>query len=374
MEEGCGNCTKEEDKKKGCRHRGNCSRELCGKLDVFDWLANIRPPQGMEYDFVEVRFKNDRKDFYKNSKKFPLQAGDWVSVEALPGYDIGMITLTGELVRVQMRNKKALSQTKSVKNIYRKASEKDLDKWKVFKAKEPYTIIKTKQIIKDLMVPMKLCDVEYQGDGGKVIFYYTAEERVDFRELIKVLAQKFHVRVEMRQIGYRQEAAKIGGIGSCGRELCCTTWLTDFRSVNTAAARYQQLSINTQKLAGQCGKLKCCLNYELDTYLEAIRDFPDTNSKLSTEKGIAQCTKIDVFRRMMWFAYAKDSPTWYKLSVDEVWKIIQYNRQGRKSPPLEEFSMRDQFDNSEMVFQEANKGNPSMHHHSKKKTGPAKNV
>ncbi|XOD67479.1 MAG: stage 0 sporulation family protein [Flavobacteriales bacterium Tduv] len=374
MSGGCSDCGKEDTKKEGCRHRGNCSREQCGKLDVFDWLANIRPPRGMEYDFIEVRFKNDRKDFYKNSKNFPLQAGDWVTVEAFPGHDIGMVTLTGELVRVQMRNKKALSQAKGMKNVYRKASEKDLDKWKVFKDKEAYTIVQTKQIIKDLMVPMKLCDIEYQGDGGKAIFYYTAEDRVDFRQLIKVLAQKFRVRIEMRQIGYRQEAAKIGGIGSCGRELCCTTWLTDFRSVNTAAARYQQLSINTQKLAGQCGKLKCCLNYELDTYLEAIRNFPDSNSKLNTENGIAQCTKIDVFRRTMWFAYTKDSPTWYKMSVDEVLKIIQNNLQGKKAPPLEKFPIRDQFDHSEEVFQETNNGNVSAHHLSKKKKRLAKNT
>ncbi|XCI74669.1 MAG: regulatory iron-sulfur-containing complex subunit RicT [Flavobacteriales bacterium] len=374
MAEGCNNCAKENDKNRGCKHRGNCIRGQCDKLEVLDWLANIRPFYSEIFDYVEVRFKNDRKDFYKNSQKLPLQAGDWIAVEAPPGHDICMVTLTGELVRIQMRNKKVLPIAKNAKKIYRKASEKDLIKWRISKDKEPQTISKAKEIIKDLEISMKLCDVEYQGDGGKAIFYYTAENRVDFRKLIKILAQEFNVKIEMRQIGYRQEAAKVGGIGSCGRELCCSTWLTDFRSVNTTAARYQQLSINTQKLTGQCGKLKCCLNYELDTYLEAIKDFPDADSKLYTEKGTAQCMKIDVFKKEMWFAYAKDSPTWYKLSVKEVQEIIMYNQQGKKALPLEQLSMNNELEQLEPVFQDMTGGHTLTRHSSKKKTFPSKNV
>ncbi|XOD69386.1 MAG: stage 0 sporulation family protein [Flavobacteriales bacterium AspAUS03] len=374
MTEECNNCAKENDKKGGCKQRGNCNREQCGKLNVINWLYNIRPPYSEVFNYVEVRFKNDRKGFYKNSQKLPLQTGDWIAVEALPGHDIGMVTMIGELVRVQMRNKKVSPQAKNAKKIYRKASEKDLKKWKISKEKEPQTISKSKEIIKELGISMKLCDVEYQGDGGKAIFYYTAVDRVDFRQLIKILAQKFNVKIEMRQIGYRQEAAKVGGIGSCGRELCCSTWLTNFRSVNTTAARYQQLSINTQKLAGQCGKLKCCLNYELDTYLEVIKDFPDANSKLHTEKGTAQCMKIDVFKKEMWFTYAKESTTWYKLSVKKVQEIILYNQQGKKVPPLEQFSMNNQPDLLEPIFQDITKGHTLTRHFSKKKISPSKNV
>lgn len=333
MNNNCNNCNKEKNSK-SCND--NCVIQQCGKLDVFDWLSNLVSPNDKEYDFVEIKFKNDRKDFYKKNN-FNINSGDWVIVEALSGYDIGVITLKGELVRIQMRNKKKYKSKNNIKSVYRLASKKDLFNLKNYRAKEPHILEESKKIINKLNISMKLSDVEYQGDGGKITFYYTAQERIDFRELIKILANKFFSKIEMRQIGYRQEAAKIGGIGSCGRELCCSTWLTDFKSVNTSSARYQQLSISTQKLTGQCGKLKCCLNYELDSYLDAIKYFPDSNSKLYTEKGIAKCTKIDVFRKIMWFAYTKDSINWYPLNIDDVKKIISHNRQGKTIKTLEDY-------------------------------------
>lgn len=329
----CNNCNKEKNSK-SCND--NCVIQQCGKLDVFDWLSNFVSPNDKEYDFVEIKFKNDRKDFYKKNN-FNINTGDWVIVEALSGYDIGLITLKGELVRIQMRNKKKYKSKNNIKYIYKLASKKDLFNLKKYREKEPYILEESKKIISKLNISMKLSDVEYQGDGEKITFYYTAQKRIDFRELIKILSNKFFSKIEMRQIGYRQEAAKIGGIGSCGRELCCSTWLTEFKSVNTSSARYQQLSISTQKLTGQCGKLKCCLNYELDSYLDAIKYFPDSNSKLYTEKGIAQCTKIDVFRKIMWFAYTKDSINWYPLNIDDVKKIISYNRQGKTVKTLEDY-------------------------------------
>lgn len=347
MNNNCNNCNKEKNKQNNSCNN-NCVIQQCGKLDVFDWLSNFISPNNKECDFVEIRFKNDRKDFYKKNN-FNIKSGDWVIVEALNGYDIGIITLKGELVRIQMRNKKKFYKSENnIKLIYRIASENDLHKLKIYREKEPYILEESKKLIKKLNILMKLSDVEYQGDGGKITFYYTAQDRIDFRELIKILAKKFSTRIEMRQIGYRQEASKIGGIGSCGRELCCSTWLTDFKSVNTSSARYQQLSISTEKLTGQCGKLKCCINYELDSYLDAIKYFPDSNSKLYTEKGIAECTKIDVFRKKMWFAYNKNSMNWYSLNIDEVKKIIYYNKQGKIVKPLEDFCKKNQFNKIKM--------------------------
>src|SRR5690606_22681867 len=259
-----------------------------------------------------------------------------VAVEAQSGHDVGVITLTGELVRLQMKNKKVKEDSVDVLKVYRKANEKDIDIWQNCRKKEDDVKIRARKIARELGLEMKISDVEYQGDGTKAIFYYTAEGRVDFRELIKRYASSFGIRVEMRQIGYRQEAAKVGGIGSCGRELCCSTWLTDFRSVNTAAARYQQLSINPQKLAGQCGKLKCCLNYELDTYLDALDEFPSLESTFETEKGSASCMKIDVFKKEMWFAYTDGGFNWYKFSLDQVKDFIEISKKGGKTATLED--------------------------------------
>lgn len=286
---------------------------------------------------VEVRFKNGRKHFYRNAENLSLTIGDIVATEASPGHDIGIVTLTGELVRVQMKHKKEHAKLEELPKIYRKASQKDIDVWQKVRDRENEVQKRSREIAMALGLKMKISDVEFQGDSSKVTFYYTAEERVDFRQLIKDLARAFNTRIEMKQVGFRQEAARLGGIGSCGRELCCSTWLTDFRSVNTSAARYQQLSLNPQKLAGQCGKLKCCLNYELDTYLEALEEFPKSDVKLLTEKGKASCQKIDIFKRLMWFSYEGEGMNWHELSVDRVNEIVALNKKGKKATSLEEY-------------------------------------
>jgi cell fate regulator YaaT (PSP1 superfamily) len=338
---GCGSCGPTSNGlPKGCNNNGACGVDTgCGKLPVFDWLSNMRLPNGqLTFNCVEVRFKNDRKLYYHNSNNLPLSIGDVVAVEAQAGHDIGVITLTGELVRVQMKKKNLSENSEEVRKVYRIANEKDIETWKAFREKEQETMMKARRIAVNLGLEMKICDVEYQGDGMKCIFYYTAEGRVDFRELIKQYASNFGVRIEMKQIGYRQEAAKVGGIGSCGRELCCSTWLTDFRSVNTAAARYQQLSINPQKLAGQCGKLKCCLNYELDSYLDALDEFPSMESTFETQSGTAYCVKIDVFKKEMWFTSSSGGVAWYKFSLDQAKSFIEISKNGGKTAPLDELA------------------------------------
>ncbi len=321
----------------GCESVDTCGNSY--KLSVFDWLSNINSPANSQTDFVEVRFKNDRKIFYKNVNHLPLHIGSIVTVESSPGHDIGVVSLTGELVKIQMK-KKHFSEENPLK-IYRLANQKDIEVWQQSRAKEESLKIQARKIAYALNLQMKITDLEFQGDGTKVTFYYTSESRVDFRQLIKEYAAVFRTKIDMKQIGFRQETAKVGGIGSCGRELCCSTWLTDFRSVNTNAARYQQLSINPQKLAGQCGKLKCCLNYELDSYLDALSDFPYSSTILDTEKGKAFCIKIDVFKKRMWFAYVERSMAWYDLDVQEVKKLIAQNKRGEKIPALEELKTND---------------------------------
>lgn len=316
----------------GCENVNTCGNSY--KLSVFDWLSTIQAPKQNKCNFVEVRFKNDRKSYYNNANNLPLHIGSVVTVESNPGHDIGVVSLTGELVKIQMK-KKHFSEDATLK-IYRVATQKDVEIWQDARKKEDQTKIQARKIAKNLGLEMKITDVEYQGDGSKATFYYTAEGRVDFRQLIKEYASSFKTKIDMKQIGYRQESAKVGGIGSCGRELCCSTWLTDFRSVNTNAARYQQLSINPLKLAGQCGKLKCCLNFELDSYVDALSDFPSSNTILETEKGRAFCIKIDVFKKKMWFAYVDNSMAWYDLDVAEVKKLMKINSKGQKSIPLEE--------------------------------------
>lgn len=316
----------------GCENVNTCGNSY--KLSVFDWLSTIQAPKQNKCNFVEVRFKNDRKCYFNNVNQLPLHIGSVVTVESNPGHDIGVVSLTGELVKIQMK-KKHFSEDAALK-IYRVATQKDVEIWQDARKKEDQTKIQARIIAKNLGLEMKITDVEYQGDGSKATFYYTAEGRVDFRQLIKEYASSFKTKIDMKQIGYRQESAKVGGIGSCGRELCCSTWLTDFRSVNTNAARYQQLSINPLKLAGQCGKLKCCLNFELDSYVDALSDFPSSNTILETEKGRAFCIKIDVFKKKMWFAYVDNSMAWYDLDVAEVKKLMKINSKGQKSIPLEE--------------------------------------
>ncbi|MDO3424636.1 regulatory iron-sulfur-containing complex subunit RicT [Chryseobacterium sp. APV1] len=316
----------------GCENVNTCGNSY--KLSVFDWLSNINNPAPNRCDFVEVRFKNDRKSFYKNVNNIPLHIGSVVTVESSPGHDVGVVSLTGELVKIQMKKKKCSEE--SALKIYRQANQKDLEVWQEARKKEDSVKIDARKIAHRLGLEMKITDVEYQGDASKVTFYYTADNRVDFRQLIKEYAGAFRTKIDMKQIGFRQEAAKVGGIGSCGRELCCSTWLTDFRSVNTNVARYQQLSINPQKLAGQCGKLKCCLNYELDSYLDALSNFPSSSTTLDTEKGRAFCIKIDVFKKKMWFAYVENSIAWYDFDIDLVKKLISKNKRGEKTLPLEE--------------------------------------
>ncbi|MFT5145680.1 MAG: PSP1 domain-containing protein [Flavobacteriales bacterium] len=339
----CGSCgTTENGVPKGCKSNGNCGSGTCGsgsnKLAVFDWLSNMTLPSGQEkFNIFEVRFKNGRKHFYKNPDNLPVTMGDIVAVEGSPGHDIGTVSLAGELVKVQMKKHKITEDHEDVKKIYRKASQRDIDIWQQSRAKEEETQRKGREILGRLGLQMKLSDVEYQGDGNKATFYYTAETRVDFRQLIRDLAGAFSIRVEMKQVGARQEAARLGGIGSCGRELCCSTWLTDFRKVTTSAARYQQLSLNPLKLAGQCGKLKCCLNFELDTYLDALKTFPKQDLVLKTEKGEAVFVKMDIFKNHLWYTYKEERFKWFRLTLEQVLEIIALNKNNEKSISLEEY-------------------------------------
>ncbi|MDO6470992.1 regulatory iron-sulfur-containing complex subunit RicT [Maribacter sp. 1_MG-2023] len=337
----CSSCSTGKDgQPKGCKNNGTCGTDGCNKLTVFDWLSNMSLPNGERpFDFVEVRFKNSRKEFFRNTENLSLSIGDIVATQAQSGHDIGMVTLTGELVRVQMKRKKVSFTDEEAPKVYRKASQKDIDIWQKCRDREEEIKKRAREIAIILKLQMKISDVEFQGDGSKATFYYTADERVDFRQLIKDMAKAFGIRIEMRQIGYRQEAQRLGGIGSCGRELCCSTWLTDFRSVSTSAARYQQLSLNPQKLAGQCGKLKCCLNYELDVYVDALKDFPAQDTKLFTEKGLAFCQKTDIFKEMLWFSYREDPGSWHVLSKDQVNEILEKNKKKEKVASLEMYAM-----------------------------------
>ncbi|MGV8993318.1 MAG: PSP1 domain-containing protein [Flavobacterium sp.] len=337
----CTSCsTSDGGAPKGCKNNGTCGTDGCNKLTVFDWLANMSLPDGQEaFDCAEVRFKNGRKEFYRNSEKLTLSIGDIVATEASPGHDIGIVTLTGELVKIQMKKKGVDHKASTVAKIYRKASQKDIDIWSVARDREDSMKVRARELAIEQKLEMKISDIEFQGDGSKATFYYTANDRIDFRLLIKDYAKEFSTRIEMKQVGFRQEAARLGGIGSCGRELCCSTWLTDFRSVNTSAARYQQLSLNPQKLAGQCGKLKCCLNYELDTYMDALKGFPDFDTKLMTEKGEAVCQKQDIFKGMMWFAYTNNYSNWHVLKIEQVREIVAENKEKRRVSSLEDYSV-----------------------------------
>jgi cell fate regulator YaaT (PSP1 superfamily) len=337
----CNSCsTSDGGAPKGCKNNGTCGTDSCNKLTVFDWLANMSLPSGQEpFDCVEVRFKNGRKEFYRNSEKLTLSIGDIVATEASPGHDIGIVTLTGELVRVQMKKKGVNVTSPEITKIYRKASQKDIDIWSNARDKEEPMKVRARELAISHKLEMKISDIEFQGDGSKATFYYTANDRVDFRLLIKDFAKAFSARIEMKQVGFRQEASRLGGIGSCGRELCCSTWLTDFRSVNTSAARYQQLSLNPQKLAGQCGKLKCCLNYELDTYMDALQNFPSFDTKLVTEKGEAICQKQDIFKGLMWFAYTNNFAQWHVLKIEQVQEIIEENKLKNKVSSLEDYAL-----------------------------------
>jgi cell fate regulator YaaT (PSP1 superfamily) len=338
----CNSCgTGKDGAPSGCRSNGTCGTGGCNKLNVYNWLSDMVLPHGQApFPIVEVRFKGSRKEFYRNADNVELRVGDLVALEASPGHDVGVVSMVGELVRFQLRKKGVEENSDIIKALYRKAKPSEVEKYNEVKDKENSTLHRTREIIQSLKLSMKLSDVEYQGDGKKATFFYTADDRVDFRELIKKLAEEFRIRVEMRQIGMRQEAARLGGIGVCGRELCCSTWLSDFKTVSTSTARYQNLALNPAKLAGQCTKLKCCLNYELDSYMDALKDFPSTNIILETEKGRAFHRKTDIFKRLLWYAFTIDEKkeqrelieggvggNWVMLSVDRVNEIINLNKQ-----------------------------------------------
>ena len=319
-----------------CMGKKGCSKIQNNKLNTYDWLCDV-PDAANATDYVEVQFKNTRKGYYLNSSKIPLEKGDLVAVEASPGHDIGTVTLTGKLVLLQMKkNNVRTSEGNEPKKVYRKAKPTDIEKYEEAKAKEHATMIRSRQIAADLGLNMKIGDVEYQGDGNKAIFYYIADERVDFRQLIKVLAEAFRVRIEMKQIGARQEAGRIGGIGPCGRELCCSSWMTSFVSVATGAARYQDISMNPQKLAGQCAKLKCCINYEVDAYVEAQKRLPSREVVLETKDNTYYHFKTDIFKREITYSTDKSfAANLVTISANRAFDVINMNKKGMKPITLE---------------------------------------
>jgi cell fate regulator YaaT (PSP1 superfamily) len=334
---GCSNCgTSKGGKPAGCKSNGGCSTGGCNRLNVYDWLANLPfsdPESGCR--IIEVSFnQGSRKDFYRNATTQLFDKGDLVTVEGISGFDVGEVTMTGEMVRLQMKKKGVDEKNPEIRKVLRKASDKDLEIMQQNKAREREALIRSRAIARQLKLEMKMSEVEIQADGRKATFFYIADDRVDFRELIKIYASEFRLKVEMRQIGARQEAAKVGGVGSCGRELCCSTWLSDFKSVNTTAARYQNLSINQSKLSGQCGRLKCCLNYELDTYLDALQGFPDNADTLQVAKGTAILIKKDIFKSLMWYVLP-DSNKQYPLTIERVRNIKKQNMQNIVPDALE---------------------------------------
>lgn len=335
---GCNGCGTDSGTPIGCKNNGHCATGGCSKLEVHDWLSDITADPFSKYNIHEVSFKNgSRKAFYINNKRFDVFTGDFVIVEAAQGYDLGQVTLSGELVRMQMKKKRVKENSETLPSILRIAKDSELDLMEQARSKEKETMLKARVLARNLGLDMKLGDVQFQADGKKATFYYTANGRVDFRELIKVLASEFKVKIEMRQIGARQEAGIVGGIGSCGRELCCSSWLTSFKSVNTTAARYQNLSINQTKLSGQCGRLKCCLNYELDTYLDALRFVPEKADFLQFESGDAKLMKTDVLKGYMYYTL-KNSGTFYPFTFENVKLILEMNSNGKKPADINDFA------------------------------------
>jgi cell fate regulator YaaT (PSP1 superfamily) len=330
----CGTKNKEDGKVGGCQNNGACSTGGCNKMNVFDWLSNMDVPTFSKFNIVEVKFKGGRKEFFRNINQVELYAGDPVIVDVPSGHHLGFVSLQGELVRLQML-KKSVKDNDEIKSIYRKANEKDLEKHEQAVARDYPTMYRSREIVKELKLNMKLSDVEFQSDNTKAIFYYSSDDRVDFRDLIKTLAGEFKVRIEMKQISLRQEAARVGGIGVCGRELCCSTWLTDFKNVTTSAARYQNLSLNPVKLSGQCGRLKCCLNYELETYMDALKDIPTIEKPLQTIKGDAFLQKTDIFKRVMWFGYRGEESNWIPITVDRVQEVLALNAKGERPQTID---------------------------------------
>jgi cell fate regulator YaaT (PSP1 superfamily) len=344
----------------------------CGKLNTYDWLDDI-PSDGNEIKLMEVRFKNTRKDFYINEGNLKVKRGDYVAVEANRGHDIGQITLTGKLAEMQLK-KKNLKEPPKLK-IYRKANESDIEKWHKARLREKPVLIKSRQLASSLNLEMKISDVEFQGDGSRAIFYYIADGRVDFRELIKLYAKEFNTRIEMKQIGSRQEAALVGGIGSCGKELCCSSWRTNLSTVITNAARIQELSHNAQKLTGQCGKLKCCLMYELDNYLEAQNEFPDILLELETDKGIAYPKKKDILKKVIYYAVGNESSSKHiAVDLERVKEIIQLNKRGIKVKKLSEVELATDLDFVSYQEKELPKPQQSKKKPKFKKRKPRRNI
>jgi cell fate regulator YaaT (PSP1 superfamily) len=328
---GCGHCgtSKNGTLPKGCKDHGSCRSGGCNRLNVHDWLSLVPVADfSKPYPFIEVSFNHgSRKDYYKASNPLHYEKGDFITLESSVGYDIGVVNVTGELVKLQMKKKGVSEKSEEIRRVLHKSTDTEIEKMLEAKKNEKEFMIRSRVIARNLNLDMKIAEVEIQADGKKATFFYTAEDRVDFRELIKQYANEFKVKIEMRQIGIRQEAAKVGGIGSCGRELCCSTWLNDFKSVSTTAARYQNLSINQTKLSGQCGRLKCCLNYELDTYMDALRVFPDHADKIKTTQGTAWLQKRDIFKNLMWYSFEK-SNTLYPLTIERVNEILELNKKG----------------------------------------------
>jgi cell fate regulator YaaT (PSP1 superfamily) len=373
---GCGNIKNVAEEKSnhkttaGCSS-GGCSTGGCNKMNSFDWLSNMESPKSSRFGVIEVKFKGGRKEYFKNKSNLDLYTGDFVVCEMPTGFHIGSVSLQGELVRLQMI-KKGIKESDELAVIHRLATEKDLEKHSQAINRDLPTMYRTREICKELKLNLKLSEVEFQSDNSKATFFYSADDRVDFRELIKMLAGEFKVRIEMRQISLRQEAGRLGGIGSCGRELCCSTWLSDFKTIPTAAARYQNLSLNPAKLSGQCGRLKCCLNYELETYIDAIRDIPVVDRSLKTEKGDATLQKTDIFRRIMWFSYPNET-NWYPINCAQVSEIQKMNAAGKKPVGLENL-----VEISEFVSAKPTSINNDLerldkkYHQNKKKSGPKK--
>lgn len=373
---GCGNIKNVAEEKSnhkttaGCSS-GGCSTGGCNKMNSFDWLSNMESPKSSRFGVIEVKFKGGRKEYFKNESNLDLYTGDFVVCEMPTGFHIGSVSLQGELVRLQMI-KKGIKESDELAVIHRLATEKDLEKHSQAINRDLPTMYRTREICKELKLNLKLSEVEFQSDNSKATFFYSADDRVDFRELIKMLAGEFKVRIEMRQISLRQEAGRLGGIGSCGRELCCSTWLSDFKTIPTAAARYQNLSLNPAKLSGQCGRLKCCLNYELETYIDAIRDIPVVDRSLKTEKGDATLQKTDIFRRIMWFSYPNET-NWYPINCAQVAEIQKMNAAGKKPVGLENL-----VEISEFVSAKPTSINNDLerldkkYHQNKKKSGPKK--
>jgi cell fate regulator YaaT (PSP1 superfamily) len=330
---GCGSCSTGACSTGGCGQKGGCKTGGCNKLNSYDWFDGMQQPTQSEFNNVyEVRFKSTRKEFFRNVNGLSLITGDFVAVESDRGFDVGQISLGGILAQLQMRKKKVRGGVEKMRKIYRRATKDDLEKLQLARSREQETLVRCREIVKMLKIDMKMSEVEYQGDNTKGIFYYIAEQRVDFRELIKLLANEFRIRIEMKQIGLRFESALVGGIGSCGRELCCSTWLSDFKTVSTAAARYQNLSLNPMKISGQCGRLKCCLNFELDSYFDALKDIPKVD-RIETDLGMAYLQKTDIFKRTMWFSYAGDS-SWIPMEADKVMEMSAMNKKGIKPASL----------------------------------------